>query len=101
MSCRSRPQPSSFSLDRFGALRHDFNKHPLLQLSQLAEFAKRLMPTRQCRFAPPGMIQTSAFRHTPKFPKGSSIEHVFTRLDMTEVPYLPMGAGRRCRFPLV
>ena len=73
--------PASFTLDRFGALRHDFDKHPLLQRAQLAEFAKRLMPTRQCRFALPGMTQTSAFNHTPKLPKGTTIEDVFARLD--------------------
>lgn len=72
--------PGDFTLDRFGAIRHNFDSHPLMHLQQLADFAKRLMSTRQCRFGVPGMTQTSAFKHTPKLPKGTTIEDVFARL---------------------
>ena len=72
---------SNFSTRRACAVRHNFHHHELMQLPRLAKLAQELRPSRQCRFAPAGMTQTSAFVHTPKSPDGLSIEDVFARIE--------------------
>ncbi len=72
--------PSTFSLRSFGRIRHDFHHHPLMQLSRLAQLARDLMPTRQCRFAAKPLTQTSKFLHVPKPPEGATIDEVFERI---------------------
>jgi hypothetical protein len=73
--------PASFSTRRMGALRHNFDQHPLFQLPALEALAQRLMPSGQCRFLKPGTKPGSAFSHEPVHPKGWPIEEVFRRLE--------------------
>lgn len=70
-----------FSSHERVALRHDFHEHPLMQLPALAELAKRLMPTRQCRFITPGSRADTPFFHTAECPDGRAIDEVFRRID--------------------
>lgn len=72
---------ATFSSLRMGALRHDFDRHPLMQLPRLAQLARDLMPTQQCRFIQPGSTQTSAFHHSSKTPEGRDIDAVFDRIE--------------------
>ncbi|APG05720.1 hypothetical protein BJI69_18655 [Luteibacter rhizovicinus DSM 16549] len=75
--------PQGFSTHRINRLRHDFDKHPLFQLPELARLAKELMPREQCRFVKPGMTQASAFRHDARHPDGRDIDEVFARIEET------------------
>lgn len=70
-----------FSSLRMGALRHDFDRHPLMQLPRLAQLARDLMPTKQCRFIQPDTTQTSAFTHSATTPAGRDIDAVFERIE--------------------
>jgi hypothetical protein len=73
--------PSSFSTARMQAIRHSFESHPLMQLPELAALAKRLYPTRQCRFIGKGATQTSDFDHQDHDLAGRSIDQVFERIE--------------------
>jgi hypothetical protein len=73
-------KPDDFSSRRVQALHHSYHRHPLLQLDRLAELAKELYPTRQCRFLAPGTQQASAFDHGHKDTAGRSIDEVFRRI---------------------
>jgi hypothetical protein len=70
-----------FSTRRLGLIHHNYHKHPLMQLDRLEQLAKSLLPTRQCRFLPPGVTQSSPFNHTPQSPDGSGIEEIFRRIE--------------------
>lgn len=70
-----------FSSLRMGALKHDFHQHPLMQLPRLAQLARDLMPSQQCRFIEPSTIQTSAFKHSVTIPNGCDIDSVFERIE--------------------
>jgi mannose-6-phosphate isomerase-like protein (cupin superfamily) len=73
--------PTAFSTHRLQAIRHNFHEHPLMQLPALAELARRLVPTRQCRFITPGSAQDSVFHHAPEDPAGRGIEEIFRRVE--------------------
>ncbi len=73
--------PARFSTHRVSPIRHDVDRHPLMQLPRLAQLARDLMPSRQCRFIRPGSTQTSEFFHTPKTPDGQDIDTVFARIE--------------------
>jgi hypothetical protein len=73
--------PATFSASRIGAIRHDFHRHPLMQLQRLAELAEALVPTGQCRFITPGSKQASVFFHSPNSPDGKTIQEVFRRVE--------------------
>src|SRR6476659_4778764 len=73
--------PAKFSSTRISGIRHDFHKHPLLQLDALAVAAKELAPTKQCRYIQPGSKQDSAFHHTPADPDGRGVDEVFRRIE--------------------
>lgn len=70
-----------FSTSRVQALKHNFHEHPLMQLPALAELAKSLYATNQCRFITPGASQASAFHHEGKDPTGKTIDEVFARIE--------------------
>ena len=53
-------QPAQFTAHRICPIRHNLHQHPLLQLPQLAQLAKTLMPLGQCRFMTAGATQSSA-----------------------------------------
>jgi len=76
-------QPTQFTAHRICPIRHNLHQHPLLQLPQLAQLAKTLMPLGQCRFMTPGALQSSALGdvlHNAS-PDGRGIDEVFTQLD--------------------
>lgn len=70
-----------FSSRRITPIRHDFDAHPLMQLRQLADLARKLMPTGQCRFIRPGSTGASEFWHDPKSPDGREVDEVFARIE--------------------
>ncbi len=72
--------PQSFSTFRISALRHDFHKHPLMELPQLARLAHSLEPHQGCRFIKPGSTEASKFDHAAKDHRGREIDEVFARI---------------------
>ena len=75
------PEAGQFSTHRVQAIRHDFDRHPMLQLPQLAELAKVLSTSGQCRFIAKGVTQDAAFEHKGADPAGRAIEEVFRRIE--------------------
>lgn len=71
----------AFSTFRINRLRHDFHRHPLLQVDALAQLARELMPRHQCRFVHPGMTQDSKFFHVDAPVDGRDIDAVFERIE--------------------
>jgi hypothetical protein len=71
---------ASFSTHKIGKLHHNFHEHPLMQLPQLADLARRLMPSGKCRFITPGATQASEFMHKADSPDGRGIDDVFRRI---------------------
>ena len=69
-----------FSMRRMCRIRHNYHRHPLMQLDALAQLARSLMATKQCRFIVPGSTDASKFDHKSAPPDGRSIEEVFSRL---------------------
>ena len=65
---------------RMCPIRHNYHRHPLMQLDALAQLARSLMATKQCRFIVPGSTDASKFDHKSAPPDGRSIEDVFARL---------------------
>lgn len=72
---------AEFSTHRISPLTHNFQQHPLMQLPQLAALARRLQPTKQCRYVVPGLKQESRFRHESSSPDGRSVDEVFERIE--------------------
>ncbi len=61
-------------------LKHNFQGHPLMQLPRLAELARSLQKTNQCRYIVPGTKQTSSFDHESNSRDGRTVEQVFDRI---------------------
>ena len=81
-TCRVWPaDPTAFTTSGMQAIRHNFDQHPLMHLSELAKLAKRLYPHKQCRFIMPGATQTSEFDHQDTDVAGRSIDEVFERIE--------------------
>lgn len=72
---------AGFRTDRVQAIRHDFHRHPLLQLSALADLAKSLQANGQCRFIAPETRQDAPFEHRGADPAGRGIDEVFERIE--------------------
>jgi hypothetical protein len=72
---------ATFSTERVSPIRHNFHEHPLMQLPALAQLAKDLAATKQCRFITPGSTQATAFNHGASDPRGLDIDEVFRRID--------------------
>ena len=72
--------PKAFSTHRVQKIHHNFHQHPLMQLTELANLAKELAATKQCRFIKPDSKQATPFHHDPKDPDGRTIEEVFRRI---------------------
>jgi hypothetical protein len=72
---------AKFSTQKLSPIRHNYHHHPLLQLPRLAELAKSLMATKQCRFIKPGITQSSSFDHGDSSPDGRDIDEVFSRVE--------------------
>lgn len=62
-------------------LHHDYHRHPLMQMPALAELARDLFKTNQCRFLTPGTTQSSEFDHKSEAHDGRSIDEVFRRIE--------------------
>ncbi len=62
-------------------IRHDFHRHPLLQIDELRELARRLLPLDRCRFALPGLRIDSPFDHWPTPQDGRTLDQVLERLE--------------------
>lgn len=73
--------PASFSTRGIAAIRHDFHDHPLMAMPALANLAKALWPTGQCRFIRPGSTKAAPFHHAPEDPLGRDIGEVFQRIE--------------------
>jgi hypothetical protein len=73
--------PGGLSTRRITRIRHDFHEHPLLALPALAALARRLGPTKQCRFIRPGTKMGDGFDHAPQSPDGRDIDDVFARIE--------------------
>lgn len=73
--------PKAFSAARMSAIRHDYQRHPLMQMPALAALARDLHKTGQCRFLTPGTTQASAFDHKSAAHDGRSIDEVFRRIE--------------------
>jgi Cupin-like domain len=71
----------NFSTKNITPINHNYNKHPLMQLSSIEDLAGRLVKTDQCRFALPGTQLDSDFFHQSGSPDGRSIEEVFKGID--------------------
>ena len=52
-----------------------------MQLPELAELAKALFPTNQCRFIKPGSTVASKFEHAAQSHDGRDIDEVFRRME--------------------
>ena len=52
---------NKFSSFKMGAINHNFQHHPLMQLDKLQALANYLMPRKQCRFVKPGIQLASDF----------------------------------------
>ena len=68
-------------LGKIGPIRHNYHLHPLLQIPRLAELAKSLFETEQCRFLLPGSTIKSSFHHESKSPDGRDIDTVFADIE--------------------
>lgn len=73
--------PVHFSLGRIGKIQHNFHLHPLMQMDRLAQLAKSLNETQQCRFIMPGTADDSVFDHNSSSPDGRDIDEVFRRIE--------------------
>jgi hypothetical protein len=72
---------AAFSTHRVCRLHDNFHEHALMQLPQLAELAKALFPTNQCRFIKPGSTVASKFEHAAQSHDGRDIDEVFRRIE--------------------
>lgn len=72
---------AAFSMDKVMPIKHNFHRHPLMQLDELEKLANRLMPTGQCRFIKPGATFAQGFHHNDKPDDGRDIAQVFARLE--------------------
>ena len=70
-----------FRTDRVHAIHHDFHRHPLLQMDALAELARSLYASGQCRFISPETTPDAPFDHRGADLAGRSIDEVFDRID--------------------
>jgi len=74
-------EPERFSTAGVHSIRHSFERHPLFQLPELAELAKVLYESKQCRFIKPGAKQDAPFEHESADSAGRSIDEVFARIE--------------------
>ena len=77
----SVPDAAAFSMQKVTPVRHNFDRHPLMQLDELEQLANRLMPTGQCRFIKPGATFASGFHHDDKPDDGRTLREVFARIN--------------------
>ena len=72
---------AAFSMEKAMPFKHNFHRHPLMQLPELEKLANRLMPKGQCRFIKPGATFASGFHHDDKPDDGRSLREVFARIE--------------------
>lgn len=78
-----RPADDKFTTYGISPLKHNFHEHPLMQLPRLAELARSLQKTNQCRYIVPGTKQTSSFDHESNSRDGRTVDEVFARIEET------------------
>lgn len=79
---RVQPQDGLvFSARQSIRLRHNFHRHPLMQLDALRALAHELQPVGGCRFIEPGTGEASEFLHHDRSPDGRPIDAVFDRIE--------------------
>jgi hypothetical protein len=66
---------------QIGPIAHNYHFHPLMQMPRLAQLAKSLYQTEQCRFVLPGNNETSVFHHEARSPDGRDIDTVFDQIE--------------------
>jgi hypothetical protein len=71
---------TDFSMSHRCRIRHNYHRHPLMQLDRLEQLARSLMATEQCRFIVPGSTDASTFDHKSTPADGRSVEDVFRRM---------------------
>ncbi len=70
-----------FDPTRITPIRHDYHRHPLMQLDALQALAERLYPAGQCRFVERPLAPDSPFEHQPRSRDRRDIAEVFERLE--------------------
>jgi hypothetical protein len=63
-----------------GALKHNFQDHPLMQLDKLEALAKYLMPRQQCRFVSSDIQLDSEFLHYSEATDGRDLDEFFLHI---------------------
>jgi len=71
----------TFTTRKIGHLKHDFHRHPLLQIDRLQELAKSLLESGQCRFMRPGTTEVSPFQLEQRSPDGRDVDDVFKHIE--------------------
>jgi len=71
----------NFSTHQIGRIQHTFHRHPLMRLDALAALAKRLYPSKQCRFTRGVATPSSPFDHEDSDALGRSIDEVFDHIE--------------------
>jgi hypothetical protein len=77
------PEGAAFTTSAIGTLRHDLDRHRLMQLDCLGALAERLYDTKQCRFIRGRPTTVDEFSHMPRSPDGRGLRQV---LDEIETP---------------
>ena len=75
---------NQFSSFKMGAIKHNFQHHPLMQMDKLQSLAEYLMPLEQCRFVAPDLQQDSVFFHYGKATDGRDLDEFFRRIEEPE-----------------
>ena len=73
--------PKEFSTARMGPVRHDLDRHPLMQLEALRQLARELEPVGGCRFLAPGTTEASAFTHDPRSHEHAGLDAAFNGIE--------------------
>ena len=71
----------SFSSYRRSPIKHNYDLHPLMEMSRLQQLANYLMERKQCRFVSPDIQKNSNFFHQGESVDGRSLDEVFERMD--------------------
>ena len=82
---------NSFSLGKLGAIRHNYHLHPLMQMGRLAQLAKSLVATEQCRFIARDTTVSSAFRHKGKARRAQQRRNIPLDWSAGNVPHAVVG----------
>lgn len=71
----------TFSANRISPIRHNYDSHPLMELSALNRLARNLALVDKCRYVLPGTTQDSGFSTAGESPDGRSVDEIFERME--------------------